>query len=306
MECLCVKVTLIKYLNENYFRKLETIHWFYARDKTRYWKYFLGLMDLSKVAAKCVKIKDFPSLVDIILSGHSKVLETVASSDQEMKSFLDTVPVINKRMREINRAIEEGSVKDLEYLLTRKKFSLMITDTATQSSLLHKAVSHGHEDVARYLSKCFPELLYFTDVDGRTALHLAALRKNDKIFNLLSRRGSDVGKRDKFDRTPSQYMFEAMDPKEIRETLPMQSQRLWISRFGKSGYLSFEQGLSFALSKISREMPPDPVQRLSQLLIIYEFYSFLIWRKKTLRMPIAHSKKYSTFYVGKIFCPKIF
>ena len=230
-------------------------------------------MDLSKVAAKCVKIKDFPSLVDIILSGNSKVLESVSTSDQEMNSFLKTVPVINKRMREINKAIEDGSVQDLEYLLTRKKFSLMITDTATQSSLLHKAVSHGHEDVARYLSKCFPELLSQTDVDGRTALHLAALRKDDKLFNMLTRRGSDVRKLDRFDRTPSQYMFELMDPKEKKESkemLPSEPRSQWVSCLGKSEYLRFEEGLSFALSRISEEMPTNPLQRLSQLLIILE------------------------------------
>ena len=221
-------------------------------------------MNLTDNAEKYVHRKDFSSLVDLILSGNSEFLESVQSNDEEMKRFLQLVPTVNVKIEKIENAVETGSLTQLQKHLTRKKFAFIV-DKSSQSSLLHKSVSFGHEDVTKYLANRFPELLSTVDGKGRTPLHLAGIRKDRILYDHLSRRGSDHFASDCFSKTPSQYLHE----NQVENTAN-KSKDKWTAVLGEIQYKRFEKGLSFAMNQVGREKPQNPVSRLSQLLIIYE------------------------------------
>ena len=218
-------------------------------------------------AEKYVQKKDFSSLVDLILAGNSEFLEHVQSNDEEMKKFLQFVPNVNVKIEKIENAVETGSLSLLQKHLTREKFAFIV-DKSSQSSLLHKSVSFGHEDITKYLANRFPELLSKVDLKGRTPLHLAGIRKDKILYEHLSRRGSDHFASDHFRKTPSQYLHE-----NLMENGKNKSKDKWTSVLGEIQYKRFEKGLSFALNQVGREQPKNPVSRLSQLLIIYELFN---------------------------------
>lgn len=56
---------------------------------------------------------------------------------------------------------------------------------------LHKAAGLGHTKIVEYLIDSWPGLLHETDNNGRTALHFAASKNNDRTFNLLVQAGAD-------------------------------------------------------------------------------------------------------------------
>ena len=179
-------------------------------------------------AEKYVHRKDFSSLVDLILSGNSEFLENVQSNDEEMKRFLQFVPNVNVKIEKIENAVETGSLSQLQKHLTRKKFAFIV-DKSSQSSLLHKSVLFGHQDVTKYLANRFPELLTTVDEKGRTPLHLAGIRKDMILYDHLSRRGSDHFASDHFRKTPSQYLHENQNTKN-------KSKDKWTSLLGEIQY----------------------------------------------------------------------
>ena len=50
------------------------------------------------------------------------------------------------KIESIHNAVDEGSVKNLQSLLNRKKYALA-QEKSTGASILHKAIVHGHTEI---------------------------------------------------------------------------------------------------------------------------------------------------------------
>ncbi len=92
--------------------------------------------------------KDYGAMVDLILAGHGHKLTEKSSTDDDVQEFIDNVPAFQGKISAINKAVEEGSLRELQTLLDRKKFALA-KDRETGINFLHKAVILGHSDIVR-------------------------------------------------------------------------------------------------------------------------------------------------------------
>ena len=234
-------------------------------------------------ALSAVNRKDFQKLVDMILSGDGDLLENIYTEDGEVQEFLNNVPAFKTKINNIYEAVRIGSVKNLQLHLTRKKFAL-VKEKSTDANLLHKAVSLGHENVARYLIKNFPETLHAADAKGRTPLHYAALIEDNKsLYDFMIAHNADQNILDYTGHSAQDYLTreavssashgEDNDSKgsqtfSVEETESSKSS--WQEVIGRDKYADLENGLSFALKVIGREKPEDPIERLAQLLLSYE------------------------------------
>ena len=63
-------------------------------------------------------------------------------------TYMDSCSLSQEKVASLARAVEIGSLRDLQTLLDRKKFALS-RDGETGVNLLQKAVALGHMDVAR-------------------------------------------------------------------------------------------------------------------------------------------------------------
>lgn len=101
-------------------------------------------------------------------------------------------------------AAESGRAKAVEYLLERRA-SFRSTDESGMAAL-HWAAYNGHQETVRLLSERRGSLEMVTDNDvGRTALHLAAMRCQFAVVELLQRKGAPLDKRCKKGFTALHY-----------------------------------------------------------------------------------------------------
>ena len=234
-------------------------------------------------ALSAVNRKDFQKLVDMILTGDGDLLENIYTEDGEVQEFLNNVPAFKTKINNIYEAVRIGSVKNLQLHLTRKKFAL-VKEKSTEANLLHKAVSLGHENVARYLIKNFPETLRATDAKGRTPLHYAALREdNMSLYDFMIVHNADPNILDYTGHSAKDYargevnitpVLEEEKESKGSQTFSVEetesSKSSWQEVIGRNKYADLENGLSFALKVIGREKPEEPIERLAQLLLAYE------------------------------------
>ncbi|KAJ7981457.1 Protein ACCELERATED CELL DEATH 6 [Quillaja saponaria] len=104
----------------------------------------------------------------------------------------------NKHMiHELYDAIKDGDVDRfvdaLERVLLEKNLSLTaISDqvTPSENSMLHVAITFGHEEIAKLVAHHFPTLINRRNICGDTALHIAARtpRSNSNLINALLER----------------------------------------------------------------------------------------------------------------------
>ena len=82
----------------------------------------------------------------------------------------------------------------------------MARDLNTNINILQKAIILGHQQIFRYLTSNFQELINLRDAQGRTALHYAAsLQDNNYIYKTLINRGADTSAKDHSGKTPGHY-----------------------------------------------------------------------------------------------------
>ncbi|CAH1977106.1 unnamed protein product [Acanthoscelides obtectus] len=146
-------------------------------------------------------------LAALVLKGEGKKLVGQTSDNPELQSFLDNVPVYMGKIRRIHDAARNGSLRDLQAALDRRKFAIAKDSISPKgASPLHVAVIFGNTSIVRYLAGRFPETVQVTDDDGRTPLHYAAvLKDNGHYYNLLVHLGADMRLEDKFGHTPEYY-----------------------------------------------------------------------------------------------------
>ncbi|CAH1378850.1 unnamed protein product [Tenebrio molitor] len=154
-----------------------------------------------------VEAGNMEQLAALVLNGEGDRLIGQTSENPELQSFLDNVQVYMSKINRIHGAAREGSLRDLQAALDRRKFAIAKDKISPNgASPLHTAVTFGNTSIVRYLAGRFPETAQVTDNDGRTPLHYAAvLPDNGHYYNLLVHLGADSRTEDKFGHTPEYY-----------------------------------------------------------------------------------------------------
>ncbi|XP_013108359.2 uncharacterized protein LOC106087756 isoform X5 [Stomoxys calcitrans] len=159
---------------------------------------------------KIIASGDMEKLAQIVLNGDGQKLLDVNATEPEIQAFLRNVPNYMDKIRRVHEASRNGSLLNLQQALDRRKFAIAKDEISPNGATpLHVAVLFGHSDIVRYLAARFPETTTTTDVDGRTALHYAAVIKdNGHFYNVLLQLGANPKAPDKMGKTPEQYLAD--------------------------------------------------------------------------------------------------
>nr|XP_023023300.1 uncharacterized protein LOC111511520 isoform X2 [Leptinotarsa decemlineata] len=146
-------------------------------------------------------------LASLVLNGEGERLVGKTSENPELQSFLENVPLYMSKIRRIHEAARNGSLRDLQAALDRRKFAIAKDVISPNgASPLHVSVIFGNTSIVRYLAGRFPETVQVLDENDRTPLHYAAvLGDNGHYYNLLVHLGADVRLEDKFGHKPDYY-----------------------------------------------------------------------------------------------------
>uniref|UniRef100_A0A182LZY3 Arginine kinase n=1 Tax=Anopheles culicifacies TaxID=139723 RepID=A0A182LZY3_9DIPT len=151
---------------------------------------------------------DLEQLAAIVLNGEGKQLIGRKSQQSEIQAFLDNVPAYMGKIRRVHLAAREGSLRDLQSALDRRKFATAKDEVSPHGATpLHVATIFGHAGIVRYLAGRFPETLSATEDDGRTPLHYAAtLKDNGHFYNLLTHLGANPKVEDNLNHSAEYYL----------------------------------------------------------------------------------------------------
>ncbi|XP_057668125.1 uncharacterized protein LOC130901063 isoform X2 [Diorhabda carinulata] len=152
-------------------------------------------------------------LAAMVLNGDGAKLIDMNSENPELQTFLENVPTYMSKIHKIHEAARNGSLRNLQAALDRRKFAIAKDNISPKgASPLHVAVVFGNTSIVRYLAGRFPETLQMVDDDGRTPLHYAAiLNDNGHYYNLLVHLGADMRAEDKFGFNPEYYRKNQQD-----------------------------------------------------------------------------------------------
>ncbi|KAG5684639.1 hypothetical protein PVAND_013859 [Polypedilum vanderplanki] len=157
---------------------------------------------------KIINSGDMEQLAALVLDGNGKKLVGRISKQPDIQAFLENVPIYMSKIHKVHVAAREGSLRDLQAALDRRKFSTAKDDISVKgTSPLHVGIIFGHTAIIRYLGSRFPETLQAVDEDNRTALHYAAtIKDNGHFYNLLVTLGANPKALDNFGKTAEFYL----------------------------------------------------------------------------------------------------
>ncbi|XP_077554664.1 uncharacterized protein LOC144169409 [Haemaphysalis longicornis] len=145
------------------------------------------------------------ALEELVLHGHGDRLLGETSPNPLVQEFLDIVPGYIEQINDVHRAVVRGRLREVQTLMSHR--SLSLARDSLGATPVHKAVMHGHYDVAQHLADNFRDALCAKDVDGRTALHYAAgLKDGRKMYNMLISAGSPTTIVDSKGKTADYYL----------------------------------------------------------------------------------------------------
>ncbi|CRL04180.1 CLUMA_CG017287, isoform B [Clunio marinus] len=241
---------------------------------------------------KLINAGDMEQLALLVLNGNGKQLIGRTSNQPDIQAFLDNVQTYVNKIRKVHVAAREGSLRDLQAALDRRKFSTAKDEVSPNGTTpLHVAVIFGHTAIIRYLGSRFQETLSATDEDNRTALHYAAtIKDNGHFYNLLVHLGANPKSTDNLGRTAESYLNhdetdkilshkdllkafgaeegladEMLNDQEYKNNQPVE---IPLFRTEEGRYLATSLGdpLIKGLTEVANQRPSDPIAFLANYL----------------------------------------
>ncbi|XP_070506432.1 uncharacterized protein [Chironomus tepperi] len=157
---------------------------------------------------KIINSGDMEQLAILVLNGDGNKLVGKTTTQPDIQAFLDNVPIYMGKIHKVHAAAREGSLRDLQAALDRRKFSTAKDEISPNGTTpLHVAIIFGHTAIIRYLGSRFPETLAATDDENRTALHYAAtIKDNGHFYNLLVTLGANPKAVDNYGNSAEFYL----------------------------------------------------------------------------------------------------
>jgi hypothetical protein len=129
----------------------------------------------------------------VVLEGHGQKIRHEASSNPKVKRFLQYVPHFMGLIKSIHTAVVENNIE----LLHSKSAApvppqFLSCKDSNGLTPLHKAAGLAHTKIVELLLELWPNAALEVDNTGKTPLHYAAaVKNNDRAFNLLVQAGAD-------------------------------------------------------------------------------------------------------------------
>uniref|UniRef100_A0A453Z0E2 Uncharacterized protein n=2 Tax=Anopheles gambiae TaxID=7165 RepID=A0A453Z0E2_ANOGA len=245
--------------------------------------------NLQQTVQDAIDSADLEQLAAIVLNGEGKQLIGRKSDQTEIQAFLDNVPAYMGKIRRVHLAAREGSLRDLQSALDRRKFATAKDEVSPHGATpLHVATIFGHAGIVRYLAGRFPETLSATDDDGRTPLHYAAtLKDNGHFYNLLTHLGANPKVEDSLNHSAEYYLGHVQSQgilshrqllrdygakeelaDEMLNDQGEQQVEIPLFRTEEGRYLATSLGdpLIKGLTEIANKRPADPITYLANYL----------------------------------------
>lgn len=137
--------------------------------------------------------KDIDKLMRVVLEGHGHRLRNEVASNTKVKRFLEYVPHFQGLIKQIHQAVISNDIETLQVKTSAPVPAQMLNCKDINGlTPLMKAAGLGHTKIVEYLLAMHPDAAREVDNSGKSALHYAAIAKNnDRVFNLLVQAGVD-------------------------------------------------------------------------------------------------------------------
>ncbi|XP_053679118.1 uncharacterized protein LOC128730109, partial [Anopheles nili] len=276
--------------------------------------------NMQQTVQDAIDSADLEQLATIVLNGEGKQLIGRKSGQSEIQAFLDNVPAYMAKIRRVHLAAREGSLRDLQSALDRRKFATAKDEISPHGATpLHVATVFGHAGIVRYLAGRFPETLGAIDDDGRTPLHYAAtLKDNGHFYNLLTHLGANPKVEDNLNRSAEYYLGhvqsqgvlshrqllrdygakeELADEMLNDQELGEQQVEIPLFRTEEGRYLATSLGdpLIKGLTEVANKRPPDPITYLANYL-----FNFANQKTKPSRKESSENDSNNNFIEGSV------
>ncbi|KAL1416029.1 hypothetical protein MTO96_028369 [Rhipicephalus appendiculatus] len=193
---------------------------------------------------------------EIIGQGNLEALEELVLHGHGDRLLGETSPQpgrTGEQISDVHRAVVRGRLREVQTLMSHR--SLSLARDSMGATPIHKAVMHGHVDVAQHLAENFRDSLSAKDIEGRTPLHYAAaLRDGRKMYNMLIAAGSPTTIVDSKGKTADYYL--------------QYPEKLGLEQIIKRNQLANATHLGNTVSRLKALAPP-PLSRLSRIFAAY-------------------------------------
>ncbi|XP_076319726.1 uncharacterized protein LOC143230311 isoform X2 [Tachypleus tridentatus] len=157
---------------------------------------------------------DVAELQEIVADGYGHYLISKTSWHENVQQYLKGLPELLDLSIIVQQALKAGDLASLTEHVTNNEQLLCIKDENGEM-LVHQAVVHNQFPILQFLVNHFPQVVRQRDRSGCTALHIAAKKKDDKVYDFLVSKEADPKALDQKGRTAEYYIKQGQKSEQI-------------------------------------------------------------------------------------------
>ncbi|CAL4177582.1 unnamed protein product, partial [Meganyctiphanes norvegica] len=148
--------------------------------------------------------QDLPRLEQVVWEGEGHRLLKETSNHTKVRQFLNLVPRMMTKIREVHQAAVNGDLETLEAKVDQPE--ILTAKDHNGLNPLHKAACLGHRTIVEWVLSQKQAPISVQDRKGRTPLHYAAVSENyPDIYEMLVNSGADEKHTDMYGKTAENY-----------------------------------------------------------------------------------------------------